>query len=99
MRRLLPLLLISMSLAACAAHDRYSDRERWDDWRRQAQANPPPCPGPTWVDGRGPTPDGRFDPGRWECAGAPGYGYGGAGYGYGGAGHEGHDGRGYDNRR
>jgi hypothetical protein len=86
MRSFLLVLLASLSLAACTAHDRYSDRERWDDWRRQAQANPPPCPGATWIDGGGQTPDGRFEPGRWECAAAPGYGYGGSG----------HDGRGYD---
>ena len=81
--RLLCSLLLAFAVTACAGHDhdRFSDHQRWDDWRREAQARPPPCPGPTWQDGQ-QYPDGRWEPGRWQCnypSGPPGYGYGGSG--------------------
>ncbi len=66
MRILLPSLLVALVLPACVAHDRYSDRDRREEWVRQARANPPPCPGATWYDGR-EYPDGRWEPGRWSC--------------------------------
>src|SRR5262249_59239118 len=89
MRSLIVVALAALAASACAAHDYSSDRERRDEWRREAQARPPPCPGAAWNDGR-EYPDGRWEPGRWTCGYAgpaygpspnhyPGRGYGGSG--------------------
>ena len=74
MRSLIVAALAAVCVSACAAHDHRSDRERRDEWRREAQARPPPCPTAAWVDGA-EYPDGRWEPGRWTCGDVgPGYG-------------------------
>jgi hypothetical protein len=87
MRSLLVASLAAVCFSACAAHDYHSDRERRDEWRRDAQARPPPCDRAAWIDGA-EYPDGRWEPGRWTCGTAgegypnryPPAGYGGSGY-------------------
>ena len=89
MRSLIVPALAALCFSACAAHDYHSDRERRDEWRREAQARPPPCDRAAWIDGA-EYADGRWEPGRWTCGqGGPldtGYpdryppsGYGGSG--------------------
>jgi hypothetical protein len=90
MRSLIVAALAAASFSACAAHDYRSDRERRDEWRREAQARPPPCSDAAWVDGR-EYPDGRWEPGRWTCGdNGPAYGAYPNGYppGYGGSGRD-----------
>jgi hypothetical protein len=99
MRSLIVAALAAATFSGCAAHDHRSDREQRDEWRREAEARPPPCSGAAWVDGR-EYPDGRWEPGRWTCGyNEPGYGANPNGYpapGYGGSGrddrgdHDGH---------
>jgi hypothetical protein len=57
------LVLVLFSLSGCAAHDREAER---DHHERETHAQAPSCPNAVWEAGH-EMPDGRWEPGRWQC--------------------------------